>query len=53
MWEDQQNRSGGRWCLNLTKSQRSNELDNYWLFTVCFFLFQLNFENDLLISYSH
>jgi hypothetical protein len=36
MWEDQHNRSGGRWCLNLNKSQRANELDNYWLFTVWF-----------------
>jgi len=35
MWEDRFNRSGGRWCLNLNKSQRANELDNYWLFTVC------------------
>jgi hypothetical protein len=35
MWEDQYNRSGGRWCLNLSKSQRTSELDNYWLFTVC------------------
>jgi len=34
MWEDQYNRSGGRWCLNLSKSQRTSELDNYWLFTL-------------------
>jgi hypothetical protein len=53
MWEDRFNRSGGRWCLNLNKSQRANELDNYWLFTVCldglFFILYLNF----LISYFH
>jgi hypothetical protein len=47
MWEDRFNRSGGRWCLNLNKSQRTNELDNYWLYTVCFefFFLYLNFES--------
>ncbi|CAF3336139.1 unnamed protein product [Rotaria socialis] len=34
MWEDRYNRSGGRWCLNLNKSQRTNELDTYWLHTL-------------------
>jgi translation initiation factor 4E len=35
MWEDRFNRSGGRWSLNLNKSQRATELDKYWLYTVC------------------
>ncbi|CAF1117683.1 unnamed protein product [Adineta steineri] len=34
MWEDQYNRSGGRWCLGLSKPQRVNELDTYWLYTL-------------------
>ncbi|CAF0825137.1 unnamed protein product [Adineta steineri] len=34
MWEDRFNRSGGRWSLNLNKSQRATELDKYWLFTL-------------------
>lgn len=34
MWEDPFNRSGGRWSLNLNKSQRGTELDKYWLFTL-------------------
>ncbi len=52
MWEDRYNRSGGRWCLNLNKSQRANELDNYWLYTVCFDLLFFNFDPLLFISYS-
>ncbi len=36
MWEDSYNRLGGRWSLALNKSQRSNELDTYWLYTVSF-----------------
>ncbi|CAF3766438.1 unnamed protein product [Adineta steineri] len=34
MWEDRINRSGGRWSLNLNKSQRATELDEYWLVTL-------------------
>ena len=34
MWEDQHNRSGGRWCLNTHRNQRLSDLDNYWLNTV-------------------
>jgi len=31
MWEDGQNRSGGRWLINLDKKQRVGCLDNFWL----------------------
>ena len=34
MWEDVQNKSGGRWLVNLNKNQRQTELDNFWLETV-------------------
>jgi len=31
MWEDDQNRQGGRWLHALSRNQRLNDLDNYWL----------------------
>lgn len=31
MWEDDANKQGGRWLINLAKNQRANELDKYWL----------------------
>ena len=31
MWEDQSNRKGGRWLINLDKKQRGSCLDNFWL----------------------
>ena len=31
MWEDDQNRLGGRWLINLNKNARSQELDRIWL----------------------
>ncbi len=31
MWEDDQNRRGGRWLINLDKKQRNMNLDNFWL----------------------
>ncbi|XP_020300549.1 eukaryotic translation initiation factor 4E-like isoform X1 [Pseudomyrmex gracilis] len=31
MWEDNQNKSGGRWLINLEKKQRATDLDNFWL----------------------
>ena len=34
MWEDAQNKNGGRWLVNLNKNQRMTELDNFWLETV-------------------
>ena len=38
MWEDPQNRCGGRWLVNLSKTQRMQELDRLWLETVSIFL---------------
>ena len=34
MWEDDRNRRGGRWLVNLNKQQRNSDLDNFWLETV-------------------
>ncbi|CAF0739032.1 unnamed protein product [Didymodactylos carnosus] len=34
MWEDINNRNGGRWVLNLNKNQRGQELETFWLFTM-------------------
>lgn len=31
MWEDEQNKNGGRWVINLPKNFRHNELDKLWL----------------------
>ncbi|XP_015927153.1 eukaryotic translation initiation factor 4E [Parasteatoda tepidariorum] len=31
MWEDSRNKQGGRWLINVMKSQRSTDLNNYWL----------------------
>ena len=31
MWEDERNRKGGRWLINLDKKQRGSCLDNFWL----------------------
>ncbi|KDR11192.1 eukaryotic translation initiation factor 4E-like [Zootermopsis nevadensis] len=31
MWEDDANKRGGRWLINLAKNQRGNDLDKYWL----------------------
>ncbi|XP_051174409.1 eukaryotic translation initiation factor 4E-1A-like [Leptopilina boulardi] len=31
MWEDDANKSGGRWLINLEKKQRATELDRFWL----------------------
>lgn len=34
MWEDERNRLGGRWLVNLNKANRNNELDRLWLETL-------------------
>lgn len=34
MWEDNKNKNGGRWLINLVKNQRNTELDKYWLETL-------------------
>jgi len=31
MWEDERNKRGGRWLINLDKKQRGSCLDNFWL----------------------
>ena len=31
MWEDEKNKKGGRWLINLNKQQRATDLDNFWL----------------------
>jgi len=34
MWEDERNKLGGRWLVNLDKRKRGAELDRFWLETV-------------------
>jgi len=34
MWEDPNNKKGGRWLMNLNKQQRHSDLDAYWLETL-------------------
>jgi len=34
MWEDEKNRLGGRWLVNINKNQRQTELDRLWLETL-------------------
>ncbi|XP_042195989.1 eukaryotic translation initiation factor 4E-1A [Callorhinchus milii] len=34
MWEDKQNKCGGRWLITLSKQQRLVELDQFWLETL-------------------
>lgn len=34
MWEDERNRLGGRWLVNINKNQRQTELDKLWLETL-------------------
>lgn len=31
MWEDDANKNGGRWLINLDKKQRNTDLDGCWL----------------------
>lgn len=38
MWEDSQNKRGGRWLVNLDRRKRGAELDSFWLETVCLLL---------------
>lgn len=41
MWEDSQNKRGGRWLITLAKQQRHTELDRFWLETVSAALLRL------------
>ena len=45
MWEDDRNRRGGRWLVNLNKQQRNSDLDNFWLETV-----STNYHINLLLQ---
>jgi translation initiation factor 4E len=36
MWEDDQNKRGGRWLVNMNKNQRMSDLDNVWQEIVSF-----------------
>ena len=31
MWEDDANKNGGRWLINLDRKQRATDLDHFWL----------------------
>jgi len=42
MWEDDRNRMGGRWLVNLSKTQRNADLDRVWLETVSYKLSQIS-----------
>ena len=37
MWEDDANKIGGRWLINLDKRQHNQELDRIWLDVVCYY----------------
>jgi hypothetical protein len=45
MWEDENNKNGGRWLINLDKKQRTTCLDNFWL-EVMLCLIGESFEDD-------
>ncbi|KAJ7991058.1 hypothetical protein DPEC_G00293300 [Dallia pectoralis] len=34
MWEDERNKRGGRWLITLSKQQRRQDLDRFWLETL-------------------
>lgn len=38
MWEDSRNKQGGRWLINVNKSQRMTDLNNYWLEIVSIYI---------------
>ena len=42
MWEDPQNRDGGRWVINVNKNSRNVLLDSYWLNTVIIIIISFN-----------
>lgn len=43
MWEDDRNKLGGRWLMTLSKQQRHNDLDRYWMETVSCGVFFFSF----------
>lgn len=38
MWEDEANKTGGRWLINFDKRQQNQELDRIWLDIVCYYI---------------
>jgi len=48
MWEDDSNKRGGRWLINLDKKQRGTCLDNFWL-EVVLCLIGETFESESVI----
>jgi len=48
MWEDERNRKGGRWLINLDKKQRLQCLDNFWL-EVMLCLIGESFDSDSVL----
>merc|ERR1711976_854454 len=45
MWEDEKNRHGGRWIVNLDKKQRASSLDHFWL-DVMLYMIGESFDGD-------
>ncbi|CAH0407935.1 unnamed protein product [Chilo suppressalis] len=45
MWEDDANKMGGRWLINLDRKQRNSDLDRFWL-DVVLLLIGENFEHS-------
>ena len=45
--EDDRNRTGGRWLVNLNRQQRNTELDNFWLETVSCVSFKITHEREM------
>jgi translation initiation factor 4E len=52
MWEDDYNKQGGRWLINLDKKQRMTCLDNFWL-EVMLCLIGESFEDDSQLVSRH
>lgn len=48
MWEDDRNKKGGRWLINLDKKQRSSCLDSFWLEMILCLIGE-SFENDSVL----
>ena len=52
MWEDERNRLGGRWLINVNKGNRNAELDRLWLELVCIWCYSSHCHACLLVFYS-
>jgi translation initiation factor 4E len=38
-WEDEANKNGGKWSIQLPKDKNRANVDKMWLYTACTFLF--------------